>query len=102
MSQFIVLIQSMPTIASLTETKAAQASVAEGLPFADVLQGAIENLNTASTNSQQSMQTLAVGGNDDLHSGAIDVLKSSTATSFTTGVVSSVVRAYNELLRMSI
>lgn len=104
MSNFIVPIQSMPTIASITEQGAGKtAKAATGdIPFADVLKNAVENIQQTGTNSQDSMYDLAVGGTDDLHSGAIDMLKNSTAVTYATGVTSSVIRAYNELIKMSI
>lgn len=103
MSNFIIPIQSVPTIASITEQGAAKPAKATGdIPFADVLKNAVENIQQTGTNSQDSMYDLAVGGTDDLHSGAIDMLKNSTAVTYATGLTSSVIRAYNELIKMSI
>lgn len=105
MSDFIIPIQSMPTISSITEkggsTGAGKLNTGE-LPFADVLQNAIQAVGEGSGNSQSSMYDLAVGGTDDLHTGAVDALKYNTAVSYAAGITSSVIRAYNELMRMSI
>jgi hypothetical protein len=48
------------------------------------------------------MYDLAVGSGDDLHTGALDMIRNSTAVSFTSGLASSVIRAYNELMRIGI
>ncbi|MDL2219612.1 flagellar hook-basal body complex protein FliE [Ruminococcaceae bacterium OttesenSCG-928-O06] len=105
MSNFIVPISSLPTISSITEPKAKQntQSAADALsPFANILQDAVQNMAASGEISQDSMYNLAVGQSDDLHTGAIDMVKYNTAVSFTSGVASSIVRAYNELMRMSI
>lgn len=101
MSDFIVPISGLPSIASITEKQQPKA-ITDGLPFEDILKGAIENMTVTGENSQDSMYELALGGSDDLHSGAIDMLKYNTSVSFTSAVVSNVVKAYNELMRMGI
>ena len=106
MSNFIVPLSNLPTVSSIDKAtgagKAAGAGQLEGLPFADVLSNAMQGISETQQNSQSSMVGLATGSTDDLHSGAIDALKYNTAVSFASGVTSSVVRAYNELMRMQI
>lgn len=48
------------------------------------------------------MLDLAVGGSDDLHTGAIAAVKASAAVNYTSSLVSKAISAYNELLRMQI
>ncbi|MDL2327161.1 flagellar hook-basal body complex protein FliE [Ruminococcaceae bacterium OttesenSCG-928-A11] len=103
MSEFIVPIQGLPSIGSITEQSGPKTSkLSENMPFADVLQQAVQNLSASGETSQDSMLDLAVGGSDDLHTGAIDSLKYNTAVSYTSSMVSSVIRAYNQLIQMSI
>lgn len=103
MSNFIVPISSLPTISSIEKPAAAKATqAAESLPFMNYLQDAIQNMEASRENSQASTYNLAVGNSDDLHTGAIDSLKYSTAVNFASGLTSSVIRAYNELVRMQL
>lgn len=104
MSNFIVPLSSLPSITSIADQKAGvtKESSISGLPFADVLQNAMQGIADTKEQSGDSMYNLAIGGSDDLHTGAIDGLKYSTAVSYASGLASNVVRAYNELMRMSI
>ncbi len=103
MSQFIVPLSGLPSISSIAETqKIGAKAVPDNVLFADVLNEAIGNLTATGEASQATMQELAMGGSDDLHTGAVAALKYNTAVSFTSAVASNVVKAYNELLRMSI
>lgn len=104
MSNFIIPLSSLPPVASINSqsTGAAKSSPLEGLPFADLLQNAMADITATGEQSKAGLYNLAVGGSDDLHTGAIDALKSSTAISYASGIASSVVRAYSELMRMQI
>lgn len=105
MSNFIIPLSSLPTISSITDVQGKQGGVQQavsGLPFADVLQNSLQNLVSTQEVAQQGTADLALGGSDDLHTGSIDALKFSTAVSFASSLTSSVIRSYNELLRMSI
>lgn len=105
MSNFIVPLSSLPPISSITDSQAAQKTgkvTGENIPFMNYLQDAVENLAETSAQSQLNMYGLAVGATDDLHTGAIDALKASTAVSYTTGIASAAIRAYNELIKMQI
>lgn len=105
MSNFIVPISSLPPIGSIGGTDTGQnkqTNGSVGTAFDNILQDAMQNLTTSGETSQQSMYNLALGASDDLHTGAIDAVRYSTAVNFTAGVASSVLRAYNELLRMQI
>lgn len=108
MSNFIIPLSSLPTVSSITDLQGKQgigtgSKLAEsGVPFADMLQNAMSELTQAGEVSSQNMYNLATGQNDDLHTGAIDSLKYSTAVSYVSGLTRSVVNSYNELMRMSI
>ena len=104
MSNYIVPLSSLPSISSIADAGAKPAAGAklEGLPFADILQNAVENIGGTAEQSRASLYDLAVGGSDDLHTGAINALKHSTAVSYASGMASSAIRAYNELMRMSV
>ncbi|MDL2293600.1 flagellar hook-basal body complex protein FliE [Ruminococcaceae bacterium OttesenSCG-928-D13] len=104
MSEFIVPIQGLPSIASITEQSGQKNQKLSGgnLPFADMLQQAVNNLAQTADNNQANTHQLAVGGSDDLHTGAIDAVKYNSAVTYTSGMVNSVIRAYNQLIQMSI
>lgn len=104
MNHFIVPLSSLPSVTSIADQKAGTTakSAVEGLPFADMLQNAMDSITATGEESSASMYNLAVGGSDDLHTGAIDGLKYGTAISYASNLASSAVRAYNELMRMQI
>jgi flagellar hook-basal body complex protein FliE len=105
MSNFIIPLSSLPTITPLAQSGAVQNSQqlgAQNVPFMNYLQDAVTNLAETSAVSQAGLMSMATGGSDDLHTGAIDALKASTAVSYTASLASAAIRAYNELLRMQI
>ncbi len=106
MSNFIVPISSLPTISSLSSTqgKAAAGQASDGITgtFSDMLSDAVQQLETTRDTASASTYDLAVGGSDDLHTGAINSVKYSTAVSYVSGITSAAISAYNELMRMSI
>lgn len=105
MSDFIVPMGGLPSISSLGNTQAAKLGTTqgkEGADFSNMLQTAFDNLSSTGVNAQDTMLDLATGGSDDLHTGAIASIKSSTAINYTSSLVSSAIKAYNDLMRMSI
>lgn len=105
MSDFIVPVGSLPTISSIGDTQTkqnAQNVAGNNLPFANILSDAIQNLQGTSETSQTNMYSLAVGGSDDMHTGAIDAVKNGVAVSYASGLTSAAIRAYNELMRMQV
>ena len=107
MSSFIVPLSSLPTISSITDVQGKQGlnkqqATGEGVPFADLLQNAFQNLAQTNEVSQAGMYDLATNATDDMHTGAVQALKYSTAVSYASGLASSAISAYNELMRMSI
>lgn len=104
MSNFIIPLSSLPTVSSIDRQAPANtaATVTSGLPFADYLQNALGDMVQAGDTARSSTYSLAMGASDDLHTGAIDSLKYSTAVNFASGLTSSVIKAYNELIKMQI
>lgn len=105
MSSFIVPMGNLPSIASLGGTQAKQGTTnaaKEGNDFASLLQDAFNNMETTGVTAKDTMLNLALGGSDDLHTGAIASVKSSTAINYTSSLVSAAISAYNDLMRISI
>lgn len=103
MSNFIVPLSSLPPVASIDQKAKASAATAGGdIPFAGFLEDAIKNVMETNQDASATTYDLAMGNNDDLHTGAVNSLKYSTAVSFASSVTSAVVRAYNELIRMQV
>ncbi len=103
MSQFIVPISSLPSITSMTDKNVASPISGESaVPFENLLTDAINNVMQTQESSSATAYDLAMGGSDDMHTGAVEALKYSTAVSYATGITSSVIQAYNELIRMQI
>ncbi|MGD9560509.1 MAG: flagellar hook-basal body complex protein FliE [Oscillospiraceae bacterium] len=105
MSNFIVPLSNLPTISSITDVKGRPGTGGEALtdlPFADVLQNALQNVAGTGEVSQGNMYSLAMGGTDDLHTGAVDAVKYATAVSFASSLTSSAIRAYNQLMQMQV
>lgn len=105
MSAFIVPMGSLPTVSGVTGAGTAQktqGTANAGAPFQDFLTDAMQDLAQTGATAQDSMVGLALGDNDDLHTGAIAAAKSRTAITYTTNLVSTAVRAYKELMQMQI
>ena len=102
MSQFIVPLSNLPSITAIADKRVTSKSVLSDVPFADVLKDAVDSMVGAGETKQTDMYNLAMGQTDDLHTVAIDAVKSSTAVSFVSGLASAAIRAYNELMRMNI
>ncbi len=108
MSSFIVPMSSLPSIGSLSSVaqpntpQNAQTNTAGKIPFQDFLQQAVADMEQTGTVARATMNDLALGQTDDLHTGALTAIKSSTAINFTSSLVSTAIRSYNELMRMQI
>lgn len=105
MSSFIIPMSSLPSITSISEPKTSQPTQNQGngnVPFADFLQKAMADTAQTGQTAQSTMLGLALGDTDDLHTGAISAVKSSTAINFTSSLVSTAIRSYNELMRMQV
>ncbi len=105
MSNFIIPMGSLPSITSLADLRTAQEGsmkMGNGIPFADYLNEALGNVVQTGETSSSTMLDLAFGATDDLHTGAIAGIKTSTAVSYATSLVSRAIASYNEIMRMQI
>ena len=107
MSSFIVPMSSLPSLSSIsgtagTQQPAPQKALGNQVPFADFLQQAVENMGQTSEAAKATMYDLALGQTDDLHTGALTAIKSSTAINFTSSLVSTAIRSYKELMQMQV
>ncbi|MEG1943334.1 MAG: flagellar hook-basal body complex protein FliE [Angelakisella sp.] len=98
---FIVPISQMPPIGASVD-KPAQAPATSGVPFADILSGAIKNARETQAVTQEDAYKLAMGDMDDLHTMMINSSKATAAMEFTVELTGRAVNAYNEILRMQI
>ncbi len=105
MSSFIIPMSSLPSISSLSGTQQqqnVQGATAGNAPFSDFLQKAVADLSSTGESSRSTLYDLALGQTDDLHTGALAGVKSSTAINFTSSLVSTAIRSYKELMQMQI
>ncbi len=103
MSMFIVPMASLPSLSSLSEPQAALPTTqGSSASFSDFLGDAIQDLQATSVDSQATMYDLALGGSDDLHTGALAAVKASTSVNFTSSLISAAISSYNDLMRMQI
>ena len=105
MSNFIVPMGSLPSISSLSSLPSLQKTqdgAADGADFAGILQRAFESVDETGATSQATMMNLALGASDDLHTGAIAAVKSSTAINFASSLVSTAISSYKELMAMQV
>lgn len=105
MSAFIIPMGNLPSLQSLQQVSKQQETQTAGhagMPFGNLLENAMNNLAETGEVNQQNIYSLAMGQNDDLHTGSIAALKSSVAVNFASSLTSSAIKAYNELMRMQI
>lgn len=105
MSEFIIPMGSLPSITSLSDIKQGQGlqdALKNNIPFADYLQDALSNVAETTAASESGMEDLAFGATDDLHTGSIQAVKTSTAVSYATALISRAIASYNEIIRMQI
>ena len=68
--------------------------------FSSILQGAIDQVEGASNNANQSVQQFLSGDGDDLHSTVLAVQRASLEFDMLMQVRNKVVSAYQEVMRM--
>jgi len=73
---------------------------AGGSDFKNVLQGAIDQVEGASSNANQSVQNFLSGDGEDLHSTVLAVQRASLEFDMLMQVRNKVVSAYQEIMRM--
>jgi flagellar hook-basal body complex protein FliE len=73
---------------------------AGGSDFSNILQGAIDQVEGASNNANQSVQQFLSGDGEDLHSTVLSVQRASLEFDMLMQVRNKVVSAYQEVMRM--
>ena len=73
---------------------------AAGGDFSNILQGAINEVEGASNNANQSVQQFLSGDGEDLHSTVLSVQRASLEFDMLMQVRNKVVSAYQEVMRM--
>jgi flagellar hook-basal body complex protein FliE len=76
------------------------ASPSGGGEFSNILQGAIDQVEGASNNANQSVQQFLSGEGDDLHSTVLAVQRATLEFDMLMQVRNKVVSAYQEVMRM--
>ena len=71
-----------------------------GGAFSNILQGAIDQVEGASNNANQSVQQFLSGDGEDLHSTVLSVQRASLEFDMLMQVRNKVVSAYQEVMRM--
>ncbi|MEG1953466.1 MAG: flagellar hook-basal body complex protein FliE [Hydrogenoanaerobacterium sp.] len=101
---FIVPISPLKPLSPLSEVSAPkqQSGLSSGVPFADVLKGALKNMEATQAVAQRDSMNVALGNMDDLHTMQINATKAETAASVAVGLTGKVLSVYNEILRMQI
>jgi flagellar hook-basal body complex protein FliE len=75
---------------------------AAGVPFADVLQGAVASANARSNAADAATQAFAAGAVDDIHGTMIAVKQADIELKLVANVRNKLVEAFNDLWRMNI
>ena len=92
-------ISAIASIAGLTPMVTPGQSSQPG-GFQSVLQGAIQNIEAANGNADDSVQKFLTGQNEELHSAILAVQQASIAFDLGLQVRNKVVDAYQEIMRM--
>jgi len=95
----------MPTIAAAGESGSPEVGVQQrqgGIPFADTLQTAIEELRQIQEVTQQDAFDLAMGTTSDLHSIMINSAMQTTLVETAVQLTSRAVSSYKEIMQMQI
>lgn len=100
---FIVPISQLPSIQTVGEAQNAVNSAQKpGVPFADVLSDAMQNMQETQAVSQQDAYELAMGTSDDLHTVAIHSQQAAAAMDLAVQLTTRAVAAYKEVLQMQV
>ncbi len=102
---YIVPLSSLPSIegagAGGTQTSGAVQS-GGGVPFADVMKSAMENLTQTQQVAAQDSYDLAMGDVSDLHSMMIHAAQETTAIETVVQLTSRAVSSYKEIMQMQV
>lgn len=100
---FIVPISNLPAVQSIDTNKTQEVvSGGSSMPFADVLQGAMQSLNEAREASAEDAYNLAMGDISSLHSMMINSAMETTAIETVVQLTSRAVSSYKEIMQMQI
>lgn len=99
---FIVPISPMESIDSLRESTEVQTQKQVGIPFGDILQESMQNLQEIQRIAQQDAYDLAMGTVDDLATISINSAKATAALELTVEISSRAINAYKEILQIQI
>ena len=94
-------IQKMTFSPEKAEQKTTQDTLAS-VPFASVLQNAVNEYSTLQEKSSEETQQLALGNADNLAQITIDSLKAKAALQTTVQLTSRIVGAYKEIMQMQV
>ena len=94
--------EATPAFFSLGAGSASTSSETSGVPFSDLLEESMKNLQETRRISDQDAYDLAMGRADDLATIAIHSAQASTALELTVQIASRAVSAYKEILQMQV
>lgn len=97
----ITPIQAINSISDLNKTTQV-ASTGNALPFQDLFQDAINNVNTTNADLNQELYKLTTGQSDDLHNLTIASQKASLSVELLVQLRNKALDAYNEIMRVSV
>ena len=101
MQNIIPISGTMPIMAN-EKTTGVNGAQNANVPFADILQDSIRNLQETQAVSQKDAYDLAMGRSDDLHTIAIHSAQATAALEMTVQVATRAVNAYKEILQMQV
>lgn len=97
--QPIVPIENLSFDQDVNTSKSASAAQ---VPFASMLQEAVDNLKEVQAAADQDAYNLAMGNMDDLSGMMINSAKQATAIEFTTQLSTRIVNAYKEIMQIQV
>ena len=93
-------ISSLTPVSPLAPPEASTSTESAGSPFKDVLNSAIEEVEGARANANQSVQRFLSGEGDDLHSTILATQRADLEFQMFLQVRNKVVSAYQEVMKM--
>lgn len=103
MSTFIIPISSLPTINETgSSALSGQVKSQSSAPFSQLLNEAINNVESTGNESRRQTYNLAMGNSDDMHTAPIAAAKSQIAVNFASNLTNKALTAYNDLIKMQI
>ncbi|MPM72732.1 Flagellar hook-basal body complex protein FliE [bioreactor metagenome] len=102
---YIVPLSNLPSIESTGAGGTQSSGIAKGsggVPFADVMKSAVENLTQAQQVAAQDSYDLAMGDVSNLHSMMIHAAQETTAVETVVQLTSRAVSSYKEIMQMQV